>query len=1000
MSGSTTSQSVGLQISQQQAMSDEDYEIAKANTLHAELQRQLQEVEEKRDKARIRKARLGARMQELGKLEAIDESTLDFVARSLQNSLVLTTYLRCLTTNVKNKLVNEASMDVHNFASFSQKAVDIEAKLGSAQQGPIDGRKKKKLPQDWRKKGNLMFVDHDGQANGIDDFSGLREEKEVDWSGETSDGGVAAPSREKAKGAGKQKVSQPKGQNDQRSPIWVKLGLDYEVWRDRVARDLDSLRGYLAENLASDDSKLQLTGVQVAADGDGGALNETKVTRRVLRDGRQMAMVMKKAVKVEIRNLSVAPTEEVLFKQQTLYWFDVSAHVHDNTYAYCVSCAFDYLMYDAHGRQEHCTDLRPEKVWCDRWCPLRAHCHEWYAYQMKSVNALEGHTAIKTTPMKNLPYVVTFRQAFVTRHGHIYNDEVGFDPRWRCPRASFPAIRPERAWRKFSYKKVLAIDHVWRGPYHEIIDVLAPMTAIYEELLADPSIMIHTTVDALEENFEEFPDIRHRASRSLEEMMETSECPDRKEDSQEGSSSRPDRMDRVARHPREGNLRQSNQGGDCTMLNTPSEEDTSAATPATTPSAVPAGGPTLLTPSVEPRFPTPLTTSASLSGISSNSAQGGLVGLIPGIPFTSGGQQIPGGVLRPSAMSRGMDSQAPAARVPSTTIPSHSMGGSGSGKGQNGRQRLSPPRQLGRGRASAMLEKRSAEQAASASSSSAALVSLSSRGRGNVGGRGGGGGNRRKGKSNLNIYNPTSPISPGLGVTSIQGDKKDKVLDTWLRTVPVWVRAKRTLVEEEVIIVASYLEGSAARWLNGLVASKGFGRNMGDWAKTHTLESFMDLVEAQIAIDGLLKLDARKYKFVCELTTTVERLTVVPGVEYNPQVLLTMFFRCLPADIKNLSASEDRLEYHTFETFSKKALDLEATLVGAQTPPTDGRKKKAPQEWKKKGSRLMMVDSDGNEMEIDDVSDFVESSGRWLRQGRSTKELGASRQPKQNSCLG
>ncbi|GBG73919.1 hypothetical protein CBR_g17634 [Chara braunii] len=226
---------------------------------------------------------------------------------------------------------------------------------------------------------------------------------------------------------------------------------------------------------------------------------------------------------------------------------------------------------------------------------------------------------------------------------------------------------------------------------------------------------------------------------------------------------------------------------------------------------------------------------------------------------------------------------------------------------------------------------------------------------------------------------PKTPLNPPA---TFSGDKKDEALDTWLRTVPVWVRAKRTLVEEEVITAASYLEGSAARWLNGLVASKGFGRNMHDWAQTYTLESFMDLVEArwhnpqqaQIATDGLLKLDTRKYKSVQELTTTVERLIVVPGVEYNPQVLLTMFLRCLPTDIRNLLASEARRGYHTFESFSKKALDLEARLGGAQTPSTDGRKKKHPQEWKKKGSRLMMVDSDGNQTEIDDVSGLVEGS--------------------------
>ncbi|GBG84361.1 hypothetical protein CBR_g38333 [Chara braunii] len=105
----------------------------------------------------------------------------------------------------------------------------------------------------------------------------------------------------------------------------------------------------------------------------------------------------------------------------------------------------------------------------------------------------------------------------------------------------------------------------------------------------------------------------------------------------------------------------------------------------------------------------------------------------------------------------------------------------------------------------------------------------------------------------------------GLDDSTLNGDKKDEALDTWLRTVPVWMSAKRTLVEEEVITAASYLEGLATRWLN-IGSFKGFGRNMGDRVQSHTLKSFMDLVEArwhnpqqaEIAIDGLLKLDARK----------------------------------------------------------------------------------------------------------------------------------------------
>ncbi|GBG74610.1 hypothetical protein CBR_g19018 [Chara braunii] len=93
--------------------------------------------------------------------------------------VLLTDYLRCLPSEVRTKLVDEACVDHHNFASFSKKALDIEAKLGSAHQSQGDGRKKR-LPQDWKKKGQLMFVDHDGQATEIDDFPDLGEETEHD----------------------------------------------------------------------------------------------------------------------------------------------------------------------------------------------------------------------------------------------------------------------------------------------------------------------------------------------------------------------------------------------------------------------------------------------------------------------------------------------------------------------------------------------------------------------------------------------------------------------------------------------------------------------------------------------------------------------------------------------------------------------------------------------------------------------------------------------------
>ncbi|GBG84045.1 hypothetical protein CBR_g37922 [Chara braunii] len=65
---------------------------------------------------------------------------------------------------------------------------------------------------------------------------------------------------------------------------------------------------------------------------------------------------------------------------------------------------------------------------------------------------------------------------------------------------------------------------------------------------------------------------------------------------------------------------------------------------------------------------------------------------------------------------------------------------------------------------------------------------------------------------------PKTPMKPPLAFSR---EKKDEELNTWLRTVPVWVKAKRTLQEEEVITAASYLEGKAAKWLDGLVSKAG-----------------------------------------------------------------------------------------------------------------------------------------------------------------------------------
>ncbi|GBG88725.1 hypothetical protein CBR_g48255 [Chara braunii] len=205
------------------------------------------------------------------------------------------------------------------------------------------------------------------------------------------------------------------------------------------------------------------------------------------------------------------------------------------------------------------------------------------------------------------------------------------------------------------------------------------------------------------------------------------------------------------------------------------------------------------------------------------------------------------------------------------------------------------------------------------------------------------------------------------------GDKRGEDLDTWLRAVSVYFRCKLTLPHEEVIVAASYLEGSAARWLSVLVQLQGYGHDFHAWAVTQKLEDFLKMVEdrwhdpheAQRATDAILTLHTRQFKSVREATDAVERLICVPRVRYDPQVLLTSYLRCFSLPLRNQLAREANINMHNFPSFSKMALDLEAKIGHGQTLTTDGRKKTLPPNWKAKG-RLMFVDNDGSTIEVDE----------------------------------
>ncbi|GBG64315.1 hypothetical protein CBR_g41516 [Chara braunii] len=203
------------------------------------------------------------------------------------------------------------------------------------------------------------------------------------------------------------------------------------------------------------------------------------------------------------------------------------------------------------------------------------------------------------------------------------------------------------------------------------------------------------------------------------------------------------------------------------------------------------------------------------------------------------------------------------------------------------------------------------------------------------------------------------------------GDKRGEDLDTWLKAVPVYVKCKLTLSHEEVLVAASYLEGSAAKWLSGLVQLQGYGHNFRSWAVTQQLDDFLKLVEerwhdpqeAQKATDAILTLHTMQLKSVREATDAVEHLICVPGVRYDPQVLLSSCLRCFPMPLRNQLAGEANINVHNFPSFSKKA--LEAKIGHGKAPTTDGRKKSLPPNWKAKG-RIMFVDNDGSTIELED----------------------------------
>ncbi|GBG64146.1 hypothetical protein CBR_g40845 [Chara braunii] len=115
---------------------------------------------------------------------------------------------------------------------------------------------------------------------------------------------------------------------------------------------------------------------------------------------------------------------------------------------------------------------------------------------------------------------------------------------------------------------------------------------------------------------------------------------------------------------------------------------------------------------------------------------------------------------------------------------------------------------------------------------------------------------------------PKTPMKPPLAFSV---ERKDEELNTWLRTVPIWVKAKRTLPEDEVVTAASYIEGKAAKWLDGVVIKAGYGRRMADWAKFWPTGP----LHVGVVIQGLNR--KSPFMFMSSAVSAAHKLRLEPG---------------------------------------------------------------------------------------------------------------------------
>ncbi|GBG92544.1 hypothetical protein CBR_g55879 [Chara braunii] len=226
------------------------------------------------------------------------------------------------------------------------------------------------------------------------------------------------------------------------------------------------------------------------------------------------------APRFEIVNVPLSKEEQSWAVTKDRNWTDLSWRLLDEVFAHCIECSMPNLVHDKHGTAEMCDEFRMDRIWCVRYCPSRTKCIERYNWNMQRLKRNKGKIDTWVLHKQHEPYLAVFRNASVSYNGEVYNDEVVFDSRGRCPRSgSLPRVWPDIA-RERHFKKIFVTDYTWRGTYHDLADMSARLTPYIDVLLEDPTIMIHTTGDLTGTEYENDPYTIHQPGDRLKTIMD------------------------------------------------------------------------------------------------------------------------------------------------------------------------------------------------------------------------------------------------------------------------------------------------------------------------------------------------------------------------------------------------------------------------------------------------------------------------------------------------